>query len=87
MKGILKHDGIGWYVEYTEESTSSLSTGTPSKFALRADNVEKIEKGAWEAVEGKRVNFDLASLPLPPYYEVNLNSADMTRDLFRPIVS
>ena len=77
MVGTLKKDGETWYVEYQEESTSSLSTGTPSKFALRADNIERIVNGTWEAVEGKRVRFEVKSLPLPPYYEVDLDRSDM----------
>lgn len=87
MKGILKHDGDAWYVEYQEESTSSLSTGTPSKFALRSDNIERIVNGTWEAVEGKRVRFEVTSLPLPPYYEVDLDRSDMAANPFHPRLS
>ena len=74
MKGILRHDGDAWYVEYQEESSSSLSTGTPSKFALNAVNTERIATGYWLPEEGKMVSFDLTSLPLPPYYEVDITS-------------
>ena len=87
MKGTLKHDGIGWYVEYIEATTTAFSTGAPSKFALRADNVDKITTGEWEAWEGKSVSFELQSLPQQPFYEVNLNSADMRKNLFRPTSS
>lgn len=81
MEGILKTEDGSWYVEYLEQQTSSpLSTGTPSKFAIRADNIEKILSGEWEAVEGRSVRFELTSLPLPPYYEVDLNSRDMRKN-------
>lgn len=87
MRGILKKDGEDWYVEYQEQSTSSLSTGTPSKFALRADNIERIVNGTWVAVEGKSVSFEVTSLPLPPYYEVNLDSSDMRRSPYAAVSS
>lgn len=84
MTGTLKLDGETWYVEYIDATTSAFSTGEPSKFALRADNIEKIINGTWEAWEGKSVSFELQSLPQFPFYEVDLKSSDMRKSMFGP---
>lgn len=87
MTGNLKHDGESWYVEYIEQNPSSILNGTnplgtPSKFVISKDNLDKIASGEWLAAENKKVDFELKSLPHFPFYEASLNKIDMRNVYF-----
>ncbi len=92
MEGTLKRDGESWYIEYVETNTNGslapgVSLGTPSKFALKQDNLDKIASGEWLATEGRIINFDLQNLPYYPFYEADIHGRHLHNVHFKPTAS